>query len=342
MFFDESPHPRVIAEMSGNHNGQLDRALAIVDAVAEAGGHMLKLQTYTADTMTIRADRPEFRVHSNQGLWGGRSLHDLYAKAHTPWDWHEPIFERARTLGLVPFSSPFDPTSIAFLETLNVALYKIASAEIIDLPLIREVARTEKPIIMSTGMASLGEIDSAVEAARGAGAVDITLLACTAAYPAVPEEARLANIGALRDAFGLPVGISDHTKGVGVSVAAAALGAVVIEKHVTLAREDGGVDAAFSLEPTELAVLVKAAQQAAVAAGGAPCFGPTPQELPVLELRRSLWVVEDVAAGDTVTAANVRSIRPGGGLPPDAFRMVEGRRFARAVERGTPFTWDLT
>lgn len=330
-----------IAEMSGNHNGDLDRAIAIVDAVATTGANALKIQTYTADTLTIDSDAPAFRVESGHGLWGGRNLYALYQEAHTPWDWHQPIFDRARQHGLIPFSTPFDPTSVAFLENLGVELYKTASAEIVDLPLLREVARTGKPMIVSTGMATLSEIDAAVNAIRGAGCTDLVLLACTAAYPAVPEEARLGNIHALRDAFDVPVGLSDHTLGIGVAVAAAALGAVAIEKHLTLDRGDGGVDADFSLMPAEFAALVTAAEQARVASASGVSFGPTPQEHAVLALRRSLFVVADVQAGDMVSAENVRSIRPAGGLAPDQFHVVNGRVFTRDVRRGTPLSWDV-
>jgi N-acetylneuraminate synthase len=333
--------PFVIAEMSGNHNGDLDRALAIVDAVADSGAQALKIQTYTADTITIDADGPAFRVEDGHGLWGGRTLHQLYDEAHTPWDWHRPIFDRARQRGLVPFSSPFDPTAIELLEGLGVELYKTASAEIVDLPLIRQVARTGKPIVMSTGMATLREVAAAVEAAAGAGCTDLVLLACTASYPAQPADARLHNIGLLAEAFGVPVGLSDHTLGVAVSVAAVALGAVCLEKHVTLDRADGGVDSAFSLEPAELARLRSESEAAWQAARSPRQIGPTESEQAVLRLRRSLYVVQDVRAGDEVTEQNVRSIRPAGGLPPDEISTVLGRRFSRDVSRGTPLAWDL-
>lgn len=330
-----------IAEMSGNHNGDIDRALAIVDAVAATGAHALKIQTYTADTLTIDSDQPAFRVASDHGLWGDRNLYSLYQEAHTPWEWHAQIFDRARSHGLIPFSTPFDPSSVAFLEELGVELYKTASAEIVDLPLLREVARTGKPMIVSTGMATLSEIDAAVTAIRGAGGTELVLLACTAAYPAAPEEARLGNIQALRDAFDVPVGLSDHTLGIGVAVAAAALGAVVIEKHVTLDRADGGVDSDFSLTPAEFGALVTASEQARVATASGVAFGPTEQEQAVLALRRSLFVVADVRAGDPITPENVRSIRPAGGLKPDDLDLVRTRTFARDVQRGTPLTWDL-
>lgn len=331
----------VIGEMSGNHNRDLDRALAIVDAVAASGAHALKIQTYTADTLTIDSDLPAFRVEEGHGLWGGRTLYDLYQEAHTPWEWHAPIFGRAREHGLIPFSTPFDPTAVEFLENLGVELYKTASAEIVDLPLLREIARTGKPMIMSTGMATLAEIDAAVTAVQGVGCTQLVLLACTAAYPAEPAEARLGNIAILRDAFDVPVGLSDHTLGIGVSVAAAALGAVAVEKHVTLDRVDGGVDSDFSLTPPELAELRIATDQARIAVASGAGFGPTAEERTVLALRRSLFVVEDVAAGSVVSADNVRSIRPAGGLPPDALDGLIGRRFTADVKRGTPLTWDV-
>ncbi|WP_417554581.1 pseudaminic acid synthase [Microbacterium sp.] len=331
----------IIGEMSGNHNGDLDRALSIVDAVADSGAQALKIQTYTADTLTIKSDLPAFRVAGDHDLWGGRTLYDLYEEAHTPWEWHAPIFERARERGLIPFSTPFDPTAIEYLENLDVELYKTASAEIVDLPLLREIARTGKPMIVSTGMATLSEIEAAVTAVKDAGCRELVLLACTAAYPAEPAEARLGNIEILRKAFDVPVGLSDHTLGIGVGVAAAALGAVVIEKHVTLDRADGGVDSEFSLTPAEAAQLRVATEQARVAVASGAGFGPTPEERTVLALRRSLYVVEDVSAGDLVTAQNVRSIRPAGGLPADALASLVGRPFTSDVKRGTALTWDI-
>lgn len=334
-------NPFVIAEMSGNHNGSLDRALDLVDAIATTGAQAVKIQTYTADTLTIDVDLPNFRVEGSHGLWGERRLYDLYTEAHTPWEWHASIFERARESGLVPFSTPFDPTSVAFLESLGVEMYKTASAEIVDLPLMREIARTGKPIVMSTGMATLGEIDAAVSAVQDHGCTELVLLACTASYPAKPSEARLANLAVLRQAFGVPVGLSDHTLGIGTALAAVALGAVCVEKHVTLAREDGGVDSAFSAEPEELRQLVEEAESARLAARSGASFGPTEDERAVLKLRRSLYVVEDVRRGEIVSGANVRSIRPAGGLAPDSLSTVMGREFQHDVPRGTPLSWDL-
>ena len=330
-----------IAEMSGNHNGDIERALRVVDAVAATGASALKIQTYTADTLTIDCDAPAFRVAEDHDLWGSRSLYSLYEEAHTPWEWHKEIFDRTRSQGLIPFSSPFDPSAVEFLESLGVELYKTASAEIVDLPLLREVARTGKPVIVSTGMATLSEIDNAVNAMQNAGCTELVLLACTAAYPAEPAEARLGNIQVLREAFGVPVGLSDHTLGTGVSIAAAALGAVAIEKHVTLDRVDGGVDSDFSLTPGEFATLVTEVEKARLAVQSGVSFGPTPQERAVLALRRSLYIVADVRAGDVVTPQNVRSIRPAGGLPTDEFSRVEGRVFQQDASRGTPLTWDL-
>lgn len=338
---DRNGKPFVIAEMSGNHNGSLERALEIVDAVAVTGAQALKIQTYTPDTITIDADTPAFRVTDDHGLWGGRTLYELYGEAHTPWAWHAPIFERARHHGLIPFSAPFDPTAVELLEGLQVELYKTASAEIVDLPLIREIARTGKPMIVSTGMATLSEIEAALDAARDGGCTQLVLLACTASYPAEPAEARLANIALLQEAFDVPVGLSDHTVGIGVAVAAVAMGAVCVEKHVTIKRSEGGVDSPFSLEPAEMRMLVEESERARQGSLSPAHVGPTPAEEAVLALRRSLYVVADVTAGDEVTSENVRSIRPSGGLPPDAITTVVGRRFTRDAMKGTPLTWDL-
>jgi pseudaminic acid synthase len=332
--------PFVIAEVSGNHNGSLERALEIIDAIAASGAQAVKFQTYTADTITIDASGPRFQIRAGHELWGGRTLHDLYREAHTPWEWHEPMFARAREHGLTPFSSPFDPTAIDLLESLDCPAYKVASAELVDLPLIREIAGTGKPMILSSGMATLGEIDAALTAARDGGCTEMVLLACTASYPAAPEDARLLSIPTLQAAFGIPIGLSDHTAGIGVSVAAVALGAVALEKHVTLARDDGGVDSDFSLEPDELGALVRESAAARLAVQP-PRFGPTESERDTLALRRSLYVVADVAAGDEVTRENVRSIRPSGGLPTDEMRKVLGRTFTTDVTRGTPLTWDV-
>ncbi|GAA4430054.1 pseudaminic acid synthase [Actinokineospora soli] len=332
--------PFVIAEMSGNHNGSLDRALAIVDAVAEAGAQALKLQTYTADTITVDVDAPAFRVSEGHELWGGETLYSLYQRAHTPWEWHGPLFERAAERGLTVFSSPFDPTAVELLESLDAPAYKIASSELVDLPLIELCARTGKPLIISTGMGSLAEIAAAVDTARAAGNDKIVVLGCTASYPADPAESNLRGLPVLAAATEALVGLSDHTPGIGAPLAAVALGACVIEKHVTLSRSDGGVDSAFSLEPAELAALVVESERAWSALGEAR-VGPKPGEREGLRLRRSLYVVEDVRAGDVVTRDNVRSIRPAGGLPPAAIDAVLGRVFRADAAKGTPLGWDL-
>lgn len=335
-----SVSPMIVAEISGNHNGSLDRALDIVRAVAGAGAHAVKLQTYTADTITLDVDSPRFRISDGHELWGARTLYSLYDEAHTPWEWHRPVFELARELGIIAFSSPFDETAVDFLESLDVPMYKIASLEIVDLPLIRLVATTGKPMIISTGTASIAEVAAAVDAARSGGCADLTLLACTSAYPASPDDANLLRMPALAQLFGTKVGFSDHTMGNGVAVAAAALGATVIEKHVTLRREDGGVDSAFSLEPEELRRLVSDCDAAHRALGSSSAWG-FEAETESLRLRPSLYVTKDVAAGDQVSAHNVRSVRPSGGLPPADIDRVMGRRFARPAAAGTPVSWEL-
>lgn len=330
--------PFLIAEMSGNHNQSLERALAIVAAAARAGAHALKIQTYTPDTMTLDLDEGEF--HVEHPLWGGQSLHQLYQQANTPWEWHRPIFERARKLGMVAFSTPFDETAVDFLEELGVPAYKIASFENGDLPLIRKVAATGKPMIVSTGMATAAELDEAVRAARAAGCRELVLLKCTSTYPATPENTNLLTIPHLRDLFDCEVGLSDHTMGLGVSVASVALGATVIEKHFTLRRADGGVDATFSLEPEEFAQLRVESERAWRALGGVR-YGPTQAEQASLVYRRSLYVVADLQPGDVLSPANLRAIRPGLGLSPAFYETLLGKRVSRAVRRGTPTSWDL-
>lgn len=327
--------------MSGNHGGTLDGALEFVRTIASTGVRHVKFQTYTPETLTIRSSASAFRVQDEHELWGGRSLYELYEEAHTPWSWHEPLFQLCRDLNLIPFSSPFDPSAVELLEGLGCSLYKVASAEIVDLPLIRLIAGTGKPMVISTGMATMGEIDAALEAARSVGNGDVTLLACTSAYPALAIDSRLANIAVLREAFSVPVGLSDHTMGIGVSVAAVALGAVMVEKHVTLDRSDGGVDSDFSLTPTELSTLCVEVERAWEAVQAPAFVGPVASEEAVRRLRRSLYVVVPVKAGDVVSTANVRSIRPSGGLAPDDFALVEGRVFRRDVDVGTPMSWDL-
>lgn len=330
----------VVAEISGNHNGSLDRALAIVRAAAAAGAHAVKIQTYTADTITLNVDAPAFRVSEGHALWGSRTLHDLYREAHTPWEWHKPIFDLAGELGLLAFSTPFDESAVEFLESLGVPLYKIASLEIVDLPLIAQVSQTGKPVILSVGTASIAEVAAAVDAARSAGCADLTLLACTSSYPAKPHDANLRRIPVMAEMFGVKVGLSDHTLGLGVSVAAVALGATVIEKHVTLSRDDGGIDSAFSLEPEELRLLVEASEFAALALGSAKVW-TTAAETESLRLRPSLYVSADVRAGDLATPENVRSVRPAGGLPPVEIDRVMGRTFKSDALLGTPVSWEL-
>jgi N-acetylneuraminate synthase len=338
--FGPDKRPYIVAEMSGNHNGSLDRALALVDAAADAGADAIKIQTYTADTMTVDVKNPRFQISKGHDLWSGEYLYQLFERAHTPWDWHQPIFERARERGITPFSSPFDRTAVDLLEKLDAEMYKIASSEITDLPLIRMAASTGKPIIISTGMASVKEIAAAVEAAEEAGSPDITVLSCTASYPAPPEETNLRRIPVLQQMLEKPIGLSDHTLGVGVPIAAVAFGAVLIEKHVTLSRSDGGVDSAFSLEPAEVKLLREESERAWQALGTTH-IGPTEAEKESLRFRRSLYVVADVKAGDKVTPENVRSIRPTGGLAPDMIGTVLGRTFGADAEKGTPLTWDL-
>jgi len=332
--------PFVIAELSGNHNGSLDRALAIVDAAAATGAHALKIQTYTADTMTLDIREGDFVISDPKSPWAGRSLYDLYEEAHTPWEWHAPIFDRARKHGMIPFSTPFDDSAVDFLETLNVPCYKIASFENTDLPLIQRVAATGKPMIVSTGMATLGEIDALVRAARDAGCRDLVLLKCTSSYPASPEHSNIRTIPLMREAFGCEVGLSDHTLGIGVAVASVALGASVIEKHFTLSRADGGVDAAFSLEPTEMRALVDETHRAWQGLGH-PSFGAGVAEEGSVTFRRSLYFVRDLTAGSSITREDVRAIRPGHGLPPAEIDKVVGRRLLQAVKRGSPVSWHL-
>ena len=332
--------PFIIAEVSGNHGGDLAKALAIIDAAADAGADAVKFQTYTADTITIDSDLPAFRITDGHELWGGRNLYDLYTEAHTPWAWHAELFERARERGIIPFSSPFDPTAVDLLESLDAPVYKIASLEIGDTALLRAVAATGKPVILSNGAATMVELAAAVETLRAAGAASITVLSCVSSYPADPREANVRSIPVLRDALGVNVGFSDHTRGIGVSLAAVAQGATVVEKHVTLSRAERGVDSEFSLEPAELAMLVAEGRRAWEALGS-PVPVMTPGEGESRGLRRSLWVVRDVKAGETVTDGNVRSIRPAGGLEPADKDRVIGRTFSRDATRGTPLTWDL-
>ena len=335
-----SDHPFIIAEMSGNHNQSLERALAIVDAAADAGVDAVKIQTYTADTMTIDIGTGEFFISDKDSLWKGETLYHLYEKAHTPWEWHKAIFERCKERGIMGFSTPFDDTSVDFLEDLGVPCYKIASFENVDLPLIRKVARTGKPIIASTGMTTVAELSDLVQTARENGCTDLTLLKCTSSYPASPEGTNLRTIPHMRELFGCAVGLSDHTLGIGAAVASVALGAAVIEKHFTLSRAEGGVDAAFSLEPAEMAQLVRECRTAALALG-AVSYERAEQEQKSLQFRRSLYVVEDMKAGDVFTEKNLRRIRPGMGISPKYYDALLGRCVKCDVKRGTPVSWDI-
>jgi N-acetylneuraminate synthase len=335
-----STRPYLIAEMSGNHNQSLERALAIVDAAAGAGADAIKLQTYTAATMTLDVRAPGFVIDDPKSLWSGRQLYELYEEAHTPWEWHGPIMQRAAHHGMHCFSTPFDETAVDFLETLQVPAYKIASFENTDLPLIRKVAGTGKPMIISTGMASLAEIDEAVRAARDAGCKDLVLLKCTSTYPATPENTNLRTIAHLRDAFACEVGLSDHTMGCGVAVAAVAFGASVIEKHFTLRRADGGVDSAFSLEPEEFRALQVESERAWQGLGSV-AYGGTKAEEKSRVFRRTLYVARDMKAGERLTAENLRIVRPGFGLPPKYYETLLGKRINRDAVAGTPLQWDL-
>ena len=330
--------PYLIAELSGNHNGDIGRALALIDAAAEAGADAAKIQTYTPDTITLRSDRPEFTISG--GPWAGRTLHDLYAEAHTPYEWHPRLFERARERGITLFSSPFDDTAVDLLAGLGAPAYKIASFELVDLPLIRRVAATGKPMLISTGMATLAEMDEAVATARAAGALEIALLHCASAYPASPDDMNLRTIPHLAEAFALPVGLSDHTLGIAAPVAAVALGAVMIEKHLTLTRDNPSADSSFSAEPHEFRLMadeVRAAERSL----GTVAYDRSPAEKQNRRFRRSLFVVEDIREGERFTAVNVRSIRPSAGLHTRHLGDILGRRAARDIPRGTPLSWDL-
>jgi N-acetylneuraminate synthase len=333
--------PFIIAEMSGNHNQSLERALEIVEIAAKTGVHALKIQTYTADTMTLDLDRDEFFINDPKSLWYGKSLFELYQQAYTPWEWHKPIFDRCRELGIIGFSTPFDFTAVDFLESLDVPFYKIASFENTDLPLIRKVASTGKPIIISTGMAAIAELDETITTAKQAGCQNLILLKCTSSYPSTPKDTNLLTIPHLRDLFDdIQVGLSDHTLGIGVAVASVALGATVIEKHFTLNRADGGVDAAFSMEPQEMKQLVIETERAWQAMGKIS-YGVTAAEQKSLIFRRSLYIAQNMKSGDILTPDNLRAIRPGQGLPPKYYNLLLGKKIKADVQAGTPVKWEL-
>lgn len=332
--------PFIIAEMSGNHNQSLERALEIVEAAAKTGAHALKIQTYTPDTMTLDIAEREFFISDSKSLWEGKSLYALYGEAYTPWEWHEAIFNKAKSLGMIAFSTPFDASSVDFLESLDVPCYKIASFENTDIPLIQKVAATGKPLIISTGMASIAELDETVRAARAAGCQQLVLLKCTSTYPATPENTNILTIPHMREMFGCEVGLSDHTMGVGVSVASVALGASVIEKHFTLSRADGGVDSTFSMEPSEMQQLVTETERAWQALGQVS-YGATLSEEKSKVFRRSLYVVKDMKAGDVLTESNIRAIRPGYGLPTRFLPVVMGKAVNQDIQRGTGLRWDF-
>ncbi|MEM9116388.1 MAG: pseudaminic acid synthase [Cyanobacteria bacterium P01_F01_bin.56] len=331
--------PLVVAEMSGNHNQSLNRALKIVEAAAKSGAHAVKLQTYTADTMTLDIADGDFFIDDPKSLWHGYSLYELYQKAYTPWEWHEPIMERCQELGLICFSTPFDATAVDFLEELNVPCHKIASFENTDLPLIRKVASTGKPMIISTGMATVAELDETVRTARKAGCQDLVLLKCTSTYPATPENTNLRTIPYLRDLFDVQVGLSDHTMGIGASVASVTLGATFIEKHFTLRRADGGVDSDFSMEPEEMAQLVVESERAWQALGKVQ-LGPISAETASQVFRRSIYAAVDIEAGEPFTPNNLRIIRPGHGLPPKYYSLLLGKQSRYSIKKGTPINFE--
>lgn len=332
--------PFIIAEMSGNHNQSLNRALAIVDAAAKAGVDVVKLQTYTADTMTIDCDKEDFIINDPKSLWNGKKLYDLYKEAHTPWEWHKPIFDRCKELGIICFSTPFDETAVDFLESLNVPCYKVASFEIVDIPLIQKIASTGKPVLISTGMATVEEIEEAIKAAKDGGCEDIILLKCTSSYPASPENSNILTIPDMHERFNCEVGLSDHTLGIGTAIASVAIGATVIEKHFTLSRADGGVDSTFSMEPEEMKQLVEEVNKAWQSLGNIS-YGPTEEEKKSLIFRRSLYVVKDMKAGEILTKDNLRAIRPGYGLFPKYYDEFIGKKVKKDIKKGTPLIIDL-
>jgi pseudaminic acid synthase len=332
--------PYLIAEMSGNHNQSLSRALEIVEAAAASGADAIKLQTYTADTMTLNLRAPGFVIDDPKSLWNGRQLYELYEEAHTPWEWHEPIIAHAKSLGLDCFSSPFDASAVEFLSELDVPAFKVASFEMTDLPLVTKVAATGKPMLISTGMASVAEIGETVAAAKAGGNDAITILKCTSTYPATPENSNLLTIPNMAETFGVSVGLSDHTMGIGVAVAAVAHGVCIIEKHFTLARSDGGVDSAFSMEPSEFLIMREECDRAWQAMGHV-VYGGTKAEEASKQFRRSLYIAEDMAAGDILDHNNLRAVRPGFGLAPRFMDDLLGKKVARALDAGTPVDWSI-
>lgn len=332
--------PFIVAELSGNHQHSLEKTLQLVDAAKEAGAHAVKIQTYTPDTITLNVNSEEFRITEPSSLWNGRSLYDLYQEAHLPWEWHQAIFDRCSKLGLIAFSSPFDETAVDFLETLNVPCYKIASPEIVDIPLIKKVAALGKPVILSTGASTLLEIEEAVEAVKSVGCKDLIVLKCTASYPCQPKDLNLLTIPHMASALDVLVGLSDHSSGIGPAIASIALGACLIEKHFIISRYDETVDSAFSMEPNELKQLVQEAERAWLSKGEIH-YGPLPVEKVSFSHRPSLYFVEDIQTGAVVKASHVRSVRPSKGLPPKEIDNVIGLTLRQSVKKGTPVSWNL-
>ena len=332
--------PFIIAEMSGNHNKSLERALKIVEAAAASGAHMLKLQTYTADTLTINSNNSDFFIADKESLWKGKSLYELYKEAYTPWEWHEKIIKRSNELGMLCFSTPFDETAVDFLEKLNVPAYKISSYENVHLPLIKKVAQTGKPVIISTGLASQDEIKDAVQALKDGGCKEFALLKCTSSYPASPADSNILTIPDLRTQFDCEVGLSDHTIGIGAALSAIAHGATIIEKHFTLDHNDGGVDSSFSIEPSDMKTLVQESVSTWQAIGKVS-YGATESEKAGLRFRRSIYIVEDMKENEKLTAKNLRIIRPGKGLLPKHYEKLLGRKVNQKLKRGTALQWEM-
>jgi len=333
--------PFIIAEMSGNHNQSLEKALKIVEEAAKCGVEALKIQTYTADTMTLDISEGEFFIEDKNSLWKGNSLYNLYKQAYTPWDWHKPIFDKCKEQGIIGFSTPFDSTAVDFLESLDMPFYKIASFENTDLPLLKKVAKTGKPVIISTGMANIAEIYEAVKTLKDNGCKEIIILKCTSEYPALPEDANLLTIPHMKQLFpDCEIGLSDHTMGIGVSIAAVALGATVIEKHFTQSRVEGGVDSTFSMEPEEMSSLVREAKVVYKSLGKI-YYGISEKEKASLRFRRTLYICEDIKAGEVISIKNMRAIRPGMGLPPKYYDVLLGKKVKQDLKKGTPVSWDL-